>query len=80
MIKYITSTPGIMSGQPVIAGTRIPIARIIYLLKQGYPLEAIHDQYPWVKLDVLDKVIDEIVELVNHSPDLTKVPQMQTAA
>jgi uncharacterized protein (DUF433 family) len=79
MSKYITSTPGIMSGQPVIAGTRIPIARIIYLLKQGYPLEAIHDHYPWVKLEVFDKVIDEIVEIVNHSPDVTKISQVQTA-
>jgi len=29
MSKYITSTPGIMSGQPVIAGTRIPISRML---------------------------------------------------
>lgn len=73
MSKYITATPGIMSGQPVIAGTRIPISWIIFLLKQGYPLEAIHDQYPHVELDTLSKVIDEIVDIVNHSPDVKKI-------
>ena len=79
MTKYITATPGIMSGDPVIVGTRIPIARIIYLLSQGYTLQALHDDYPWVKISVLKGVIDEIVELVNNSPDVSKVSQIQTA-
>jgi len=65
MTTYITSTPGIMSGDPVIAGTRIPISRIVYLLSQGYSLQELHNDYPWVKLQVLRGVIDEIVEIVN---------------
>ena len=69
-----------MSGDPVIAGTRIPISRIIYLLSQGYTLQALHDDYPWVKRHVLQGVIDELVELVNNSPDVTKISQVQTAA
>ncbi len=80
MTKYITATPGIMSGDPVIAGTRIPIARIIYLLSQAYTLQALHDDYPWVKMSFLKGVIDEIVELVNKSPDVSKVSQIQTAS
>jgi uncharacterized protein (DUF433 family) len=80
MSKYITATPGIMSGKPVIAGTRIPIARILSLLKQGYPLEAIHDQYPLVALETLSKTIDEIVEIVNNSPDVNKTAQVQASA
>ncbi len=80
MTTYITSTPGIMSGDPVIAGTRIPISRIVYLLSQGYSLQELHNDYPWVKLQVLRGVIDEIVEIVNKSPDVTKVSQVQTAA
>jgi uncharacterized protein (DUF433 family) len=80
MSKYITATPGIMSGKPVIAGTRIPIARILFLLKQGYPLEAIHDQYPLVALETLCKAIDEIVEIVNNSPDVNKTSQVQASA
>jgi len=69
-----------MSGDPVIAGTRIPISRIVYLLSQGYSLQELHNDYPWVKLQVLRGVIDEIVEIVNKSPDVTKVSQVQTAA
>ena len=80
MTKYITSTPGLMSGDPVIAGTRIPISRIIYLLSQGYTLQALHDDYPWVNISILKGVIDEIVELINKSPDVTNVSQVQTAA
>lgn len=80
MSKYITSTPGIMSGDPVIAGTRIPIFRIIYLLSQGYTVHALHEDYPWVTINVLKGVIREIVEIVNNSPDVTKVSQVQTAS
>jgi uncharacterized protein (DUF433 family) len=80
MSTYITSTPGIMSGDPVIAGTRIPISRIIYLLSQGYTVITLHKDYPWVSMNTFKGVIDEIVEIVNHSPDVTKVSQVQTAS
>ncbi len=55
MSKYITSTPGIMSGDPVIAGTRVPISRILFLLKEGYTLEAIHEEYPHISTETLSK-------------------------
>ena len=42
MSKYITSTPDIMGGAPVIKGTRIPMEVILHRLKEGYPIEAIH--------------------------------------
>ena len=80
MTKYIVSTPGIMSGDPVIKGTRIPISRIVYLLSQGYTVQALHEDYPWVKIEVLKGVIDEIVEIINKSPDVTKVSQVQTSS
>ena len=69
-----------MSGDPVIAGTRIPISRIIYLLSQGYTVQALHDDYPWVSVKVFKEVIDELVEIVNHSPDVRKVSQVQTTS
>jgi uncharacterized protein (DUF433 family) len=80
MTKYITSTPGIIGGKPAIVGTRIPVSRIIYLLSQGYTVDTIHDDYPWVQKKVLQGVIDEIVQLINTSPDVTKVSQVQTPA
>jgi len=80
MTKYITSTPGIIGGKPAIAGTRIPVSRIVYLLSQGYTVEAIHEEYSWVSKKVLKGVIDEIVQLINASPDVTKVSQVQAAS
>ncbi len=73
MTKYITSTPGIIGGKPAIAGTRIPISRIIYLLSQGYTVDTIHDDYPWVQKKVLKGVIDEIAQLILLPPGSQKV-------
>ncbi len=80
MTKYITSTPGIIGGKPAIVGTRIPISRIVYLLSQGYTVETMHEEYPWVPKKALHGVIDEIVQLINASPDVTKVSQVQAAS
>jgi uncharacterized protein (DUF433 family) len=80
MTKYITSTPGIIGGKPTIAGTRIPISRIVYLLSQGYTVETLHEDYPWVHKKVLKGVIDEMVQLINASPDVTQVSQVQAAS
>jgi uncharacterized protein (DUF433 family) len=77
MTKYITSTPGIIGGKPAIAGTRIPVSRIIYLLSQGYTVDTLHEEYPWVQKQVLQGMIEEIVQLVNTSPDVTKVSPVQ---
>ncbi|MBI5620139.1 DUF433 domain-containing protein [Candidatus Gottesmanbacteria bacterium] len=62
MKKYIVSDPQILSGVPVIAGTRIPVSRIVFLLKDGYTLEAIREEYPHISLKVLEAVIDEIAQ------------------
>lgn len=63
--KYIASNPDIMCGEPVIHGTRIPIAIILSLLKQGYMMQEIHDMYPWVSLQKLKGAIDEIAAFVS---------------
>ncbi len=78
--KYITSTPGIMGGEPVIAGTRIPIDRVVYLLSQGYTIQTLHKDYPWVTIRVLRGVIAEMIQIIQTSPDVTKIPQVQTSA
>jgi len=76
MTKYITSTSGIMSGQPVIAGTRVPISRILFLLKEGYTLEAIHEEYPHIPLVTLSGAIDEVIDVVKHTLHAKKVSQI----
>ena len=74
MDKYIVSNPNILGGAPVIKGTRIPIERILFLLKDGYNLEAIHLEYPQIDIKILEKVIDELSQIVNthlHGPSLS---------
>lgn len=42
----VVSDPEIMSGDPCIEGTRIPVESIIANLKAGYPLTRILEAYP----------------------------------
>lgn len=74
--RYITSDPEIMGGQPVIKGTRVPISRIIFLLKEGYLLDAIHDHYPWIDIKIIEKAIDEIALIVNENFHAKKILEL----
>jgi uncharacterized protein (DUF433 family) len=66
MKKYIESNPKILGGTPVIVGTRIPISRILFLLKEGYTLETIQQDYPYVDLKTLGKAVDDAIEFVSN--------------
>jgi uncharacterized protein (DUF433 family) len=65
MGKYLISDPDILWGTPVIKGTRVPIGRIVFLLKNGYTLGAIHDEYPHIDLPTLSAAIDEAIDAIN---------------
>jgi uncharacterized protein (DUF433 family) len=52
-MKYIISDPTILSGMPVIRGTRVPVARILSLLKESYLLEEIHHQLDHISIATL---------------------------
>lgn len=53
----ISSNPNILHGTPVITGTRIPVARILYLLSQGYTIDEIHKDYPQLSTKTIKEVI-----------------------
>ena len=59
-INSISSNPTILGGTPVVAGTRIPLARILYLLSQGYNIKDIQREYPQLSI----KKIKEVVAMV----------------
>ncbi|MBI2028805.1 DUF433 domain-containing protein [Candidatus Gottesmanbacteria bacterium] len=64
MKQYITSDTNILSGAPVIAGTRVPVARILYLIKDGYSFAEILKQYPHLNLKTLKGVIAQLAQKV----------------
>lgn len=66
-MKYIISNPEILGGMPVISGTRIPIGQILFLLKEGFTIEAIHEEYPHVDIKTLSSAIDESIGLINKN-------------
>ena len=58
MPEIIEKNPKILGGQPVVKGTRIPIARIVALYIQGYTLSDFKKDYPY--LDISKKDLLEI--------------------
>ena len=50
MPKIIEQNPKILVGQPVIKGTRIPVARIVALHIQGYTIKDFKKDYPYLTL------------------------------
>lgn len=52
----IVSDPTVMGGEPVIRGTRIPVATIAAYLDAGRTAEEIFEDYPSLPLDGIDAV------------------------
>jgi len=52
----------------VIKDTRVPVTRILSLLKEGYTLEEIHEQFDHISIETLTKVIGEVAILINKNP------------
>lgn len=71
MKQYIISDPEILGGKPVIAGTRIPVDQILHLLKEGFTVEAIHEEYPQVDIKTIAGTVDEAAYFINKN-----VPQV----
>lgn len=73
--KFITSDPGILGGKPIIAGTRIPVARVVHLLKEGYTIEAIHQEYPHVEIKSIAGTVSELETMLNDNRNASKIFQ-----
>lgn len=67
MKKYIVSNPKILSGKPVIVGTRIPVDQILFLLKEGFTVDAIHEQYPHVSTATITGTVSEAAQFINKN-------------
>lgn len=60
MPEIIQTNPKILGGQPVIKGTRIPVARIVALIVHGYKIRGLKKDYPY--LNVTKKDLKDIFE------------------
>ncbi len=67
MKRYIVSNPDILGGKPVISGTRIPVDQILFLLKSGFTVEAINEEYPQLNIKIISGTIDEAAQLINNN-------------
>jgi uncharacterized protein (DUF433 family) len=47
--RNIEKVPGVCGGQPVVAGTRIRVAHILVVYRQGLTVEEIVQQFPPLK-------------------------------
>ncbi|OGE45835.1 hypothetical protein A3B39_01235 [Candidatus Daviesbacteria bacterium RIFCSPLOWO2_01_FULL_37_10] len=78
--SFISSDPGVMRGALVITGTRVPMVRILYLLKEGYTIDQIHDQYDWVSKEKIKGAIAELSTKLDNSDYGAKILQTQNPA
>lgn len=68
-----------MNGAPVIINSRVPVVKILYLLKEGFTLKEISKQYSHVGLQKLKGAISELAQKMETKPYGTQVSQAQTA-
>jgi len=53
----IVSDPTVMSGEPVVRGTRVPAQTIVAYLRGGYDARQIFEDYPSLPVDGIDAVV-----------------------
>ena len=71
MKRYIVSNPEILGGKPVISGTRIPVEQILFLLREGFTVEAIQEEYPHLNRKTIIGTVEEAARLINkHAPQI----------
>ncbi len=72
-MKYIDSNPKILTGKLVITGTRVPVARILFLLKEGYTIDAITEEYPHVSVKQLQGAVNELISMLDNGTYASKI-------
>lgn len=68
-----------MRGALVIAGTRVPIERILYMISEGYTINEIHNHYPWVSKKAFKGAIAELAAKIDTNKDADKIFQTQNS-
>jgi len=72
----ITTDPDILSGQPVFAGTRVPVETLFDHLEAGIPLDEFLDDFPTVTKEQAIALLD----MANKLLTAKNVVQLYAAA
>ena len=68
LAKIITSSPEILGGVPVFAGTRVPVQNLLACLEEGDSIDLFLYDFPTVKREqvvaVLEAAKQEVLEAV----------------
>lgn len=59
LIKEITSDPAVLGGEPVFAGTRVPIRSLFDHLEAGESIDDFMEGFPAVRREVVLAVLEE---------------------
>ena len=51
----------------------MPVVRILSLLKEGYTLDEIQEQIDLISIATLERAIDEVATMINHTPHGTPI-------
>ncbi|MBN1803515.1 MAG: DUF433 domain-containing protein [Candidatus Lokiarchaeota archaeon] len=62
----ITVDPKILSGKPVIKGTRIPLSIILTMLRDGASFQEIIEEYPRITDEDIRAVLDYSAYIMDH--------------
>jgi uncharacterized protein (DUF433 family) len=65
--SWITSDPNVLSGKPVVKGTRLAVSFLLGLLSQGWTEEQILDNYPQLPREGLRAAIRYAQDLVDEA-------------
>jgi uncharacterized protein (DUF433 family) len=71
-MQAIKADPDIMHGTPCFSGTRVPVASLFDHLRQGYPLDYFLAQFPSVKREQAEDVLDLAKQALGKAEDAAR--------
>lgn len=63
--KIISSSPEIMGGTPVFAGTRVPVQTVLDYLAAGESIEDFQEGFPTVTREQIHAFLNEVRKQIN---------------
>lgn len=63
--RIITSSPDVLGGTPVFAGTRVPVQTLIDYIKGGESIDDFLEGFPTVKREQVIAFLDEAEEQIS---------------